>query len=83
MTTKTPRWQPRMSSRFAALSAGLWLIAGAGELVLGITAGSVWNVVIGSGFLACCLLWSGNAVIWQRHAAGGAGAEPPEHHPAS
>lgn len=83
MTAKTPRWQAQMSSRFAALAGGLWLIAGVGELVLGITAGSVWNVVIGSGFLVCCLLWSINAAVWRRRAAGGAGAEPEEHHPAS
>jgi hypothetical protein len=83
MTTKTPRRQAQMSSRLAALVAGLWLIAGVGELVLGITAGSVWYVVIGSGFLACCLLWSLNAVIWRRRAADRAGAEPEAHHPAS
>jgi len=83
MTAKTPRWQAHMSSRFAALTAGLWLIAGIGELVLGITAGSEWNVVIGSGFLVCGLPWSINVAIWRRRAPGRAGAEPEEHRPAS
>jgi hypothetical protein len=83
MTTKTPRWQARMGSRLAALAAGLWLIAGIGELVLGITAVSVWNVVIGSGFLVCGLLWSINAVIWRRRAADRAEAGPGERYPAS
>jgi hypothetical protein len=83
MTTKASRWQAQMRFRFVALTAGLWLIAGVGEMVLGITAGSGWNVVVGSGFLLCCLLWFLNAVIWRRRAAGGAGAQPQEHHPAS
>jgi hypothetical protein len=83
MTTKKPRRQTRMNPRAAAFVGGLWLIAGMGELVLGITAGSAWYVVLGSLWVLCSLLWSIDALHERRRVARGAGAEPQGRRPAS